>query len=306
LGNEVERSPALRTLVVEDDRAVRDVLTEVLELRGHPVTAVGDAESGLAAWEAAPFPLVLLDWMLPGMDGPELCRRLRESHAGDAAHVLMVTSRSERDALAEALRAGANDYLAKPFDIDDLDVRLYVAEQHVIDLARRKDLEAALEYQALHDGLTALPNRTLLRDRLGQAIGLARRGHGTLALLLIDLDRFKDVNDTLGHAGGDEILQQVAGRLQAVLRASDTVARLGGDEFAVVLPQVDEAGAEATAQKLRQAFAERFVVADRHLTIGASVGVAVWPIDGEDMDTLLQAADTAMYQHKRGSRSVTY
>jgi diguanylate cyclase (GGDEF)-like protein/PAS domain S-box-containing protein len=155
--------------------------------------------------------------------------------------------------------------------------------------------------QALHDGLTGLPNRTLLRDRLQQAILVDDRDKTGVALLIMDLDRFKDVNDTLGHHTGDELLQQVGVRLRSALRASDTVARMGGDEFAVVLPMAGHADvASRVAQTLVLALEQPFTLAGHAVSIGASIGIALYPEHGTDVKTLLRHADVAMYVAKRG------
>lgn len=167
------------------------------------------------------------------------------------------------------------------------------------DISERKQLEEALRHQALHDALTQLPNRILLQDRLAQALLSAQRDDTALALLLLDLDRFKDVNDTLGHADGDVLLQQVGARVSSVLRASDTVARLGGDEFAVLLPTVGTAGAMWGARKILTALATPFVLSGQHLVVGASIGMALYPDHGADAATLLRKADVAMYTAKR-------
>jgi diguanylate cyclase (GGDEF)-like protein/PAS domain S-box-containing protein len=161
----------------------------------------------------------------------------------------------------------------------------------------RRQAEERLTRQALYDSLTTLPNRTLLHDRLQQAIAAARRSGEPLGLLLLDLDRFKEVNDTLGHHAGDELLQQVGVRLQEVLRASDTVGRLGGDEFAIVLPGNAEAG--AVADKVLRALESPFSVEGHSVAMGASIGVAVFPDHGDDAPALLRRADVAMYNAKR-------
>ncbi|MGH2753014.1 MAG: putative bifunctional diguanylate cyclase/phosphodiesterase [Actinomycetota bacterium] len=159
------------------------------------------------------------------------------------------------------------------------------------------------EHQALHDALTGLPNRLLLRDRIHQAILSARREKKSVGVLLMDLDRFKEINDTLGHHHGDAVLQQIGPRLRAVLRESDTLARLGGDEFAIVLPHVpDPAAAIHVVDKLRRALAEPFAIQDLTLEVDACVGIALFPEHGEDVDTLIQRADVAMYLAK-GARS---
>jgi diguanylate cyclase (GGDEF)-like protein len=168
------------------------------------------------------------------------------------------------------------------------------------DISDRRAQTELLEYQALHDSLTDLPNRTLLHDRLQQAILTAQREDRPLALLILDLNGFKDVNDTFGHHLGDVLLQQVGPRISALLRESDTVARLGGDEFAVVLPTADnEAGAVLAARRLLKALEEPFVIEDRRLEVGGSVGIAITPQHGTDPATLMRRADIAMYVAKR-------
>jgi diguanylate cyclase (GGDEF)-like protein/PAS domain S-box-containing protein len=155
---------------------------------------------------------------------------------------------------------------------------------------------------ALHDALTELPNRVLLNDRLQMAIESARRDGSTIALMVMDLDRFKDINDTLGHAAGDVLLQEVAARISRTLRASDTVARLGGDEFALVLPDVSEEAACMAANRLLQMVKEPFLHVDHLIDVGASLGIAMYPQHGDDAATLLRRADVAMYAAKRGHR----
>jgi len=170
------------------------------------------------------------------------------------------------------------------------------------DNTARKAAEDALRHAALHDALTGLPNRTLLQDRLDQAINAARRDGQPLAFLLLDLDRFKEVNDSFGHYHGDLLLRQVGSRLRDALRASDTVARLGGDEFAALLPATDEIGAVSATHKILAALDAPFAVEGEQFHVGASVGIALYPEHGDDAPTLLRRADIAMYLAKRGRR----
>jgi len=174
----------------------------------------------------------------------------------------------------------------------------------VTDITERARAEGALRHQALHDALTGLPNRLLLHDRLAQALRAARRTERPLALLLLDLDRFKEVNDTFGHHVGDGLLRQASPRLQRLLRASDTVARLGGDEFAVLLPNDGGEAALGVAAKLRAALDAPFVVEGHTLAVGVTIGVAFAPAHGDDGPTLLRHADVALYTAKRGRLGV--
>jgi diguanylate cyclase (GGDEF)-like protein/PAS domain S-box-containing protein len=167
------------------------------------------------------------------------------------------------------------------------------------DITERKQYEASIEYLATHDALTRLPNRTLLADRLHQALAHAKRTGRPLALFFLDLDRFKDVNDSFGHALGDALLQAVAGRLLASVREGDTVARQGGDEFLILLSDLERMeDIEPVAHKIQRAMSQPFVIEGRELFIGGSIGASVYPADGEDMETLLKHADTAMYRAK--------
>ncbi len=167
------------------------------------------------------------------------------------------------------------------------------------DISESKRQQAEIRYQALHDALTQLPNRLLLQDRLEQEIARSQPRRGPFALLMMDLDRFKEINDTLGHQIGDDILRQVAGRLKAVFRESDTIARLGGDEFAVLLPAAGAGRAKHVAEKIRLALKRSFNINHHSFVIGASVGIAMYPEHGDTADTLFRHADVAMYHAKR-------
>jgi diguanylate cyclase (GGDEF)-like protein/PAS domain S-box-containing protein len=175
--------------------------------------------------------------------------------------------------------------------------RYLLAMLEDVDVRKRQELE--LRHQAGHDALTQLPNRSLFEDRLGQAILTARRRGGPLAVLVLDLDRFKPVNDDLGHHAGDEVLRQAARRLRKALRQSDTIARLGGDEFAVVLAGEDREGAERTAAKLERVMDPSFEVGGESRSVGLSAGIAIYPDDGTEAQQLLAEADAAMYRAKR-------
>jgi diguanylate cyclase (GGDEF)-like protein len=173
------------------------------------------------------------------------------------------------------------------------------------DITGRKEAEARIHHMALHDALTGLPNRALLKDRLAQSIALACRTHDQVAVLMLDLDRFKNVNDSLGHFAGDRLLESVSKRLGCCLRESDIVARLGGDEFVVGLPVVaNDEEVESVAQKIMTSLAEPFDIEGHEVRIGVSIGIALHPADGEDPDMLLQAADVAMYEAKKRGRGI--
>jgi diguanylate cyclase (GGDEF)-like protein/PAS domain S-box-containing protein len=171
-------------------------------------------------------------------------------------------------------------------------------------LAERTEMLHIVEHQALHDALTCLPNRTLLYDRVEQAVRDAQRNSGTLALLLLDLDGFKEVNDTLGHHMGDLLLKDLAARLLQSLRDADTVARIGGDEFAVLLPDADEDGARQVAEKIAESIERPFATEGHAISVKISIGVALYPEHGTALDLLMRHADIAMYHAKRHDRRV--
>jgi diguanylate cyclase (GGDEF)-like protein len=168
------------------------------------------------------------------------------------------------------------------------------------DITERKKAEEQLQYTALHDSLTTLPNRRLFEDRLDQAIKTARRSGGRAALFYLDLDGFKSVNDLYGHEAGDTVLRDVAVRIRGCIRTSDTAARVGGDEFVVVLPDVaGREGARLVSQKIVDAIDQPFMVSNQECRVGASIGISLFPDDGSDLEILMKAADRAMYEVKK-------
>ena len=220
----------------------------------------------------------------------------------------------ERDALIERVRANTGTRMkfeigvrAKDGRRIDLEVAMTpfksAARGGTVTVARdiseRKRAQSTLEHQAVHDVLTGLPNRMLLRDRLEQAVHLARRQRSSVSLLMMDLDHFKEINDTFGHHVGDALLQQVGPRLRTQIRETDTVARLGGDEFALVLVGADASGAELAARHVLEQLERPFLLEGQSLDIGASIGIAIFPDHGDDADMLLRRADIAMYAAKR-------
>ncbi|HVC03559.1 MAG TPA: GGDEF domain-containing protein [Candidatus Acidoferrales bacterium] len=221
-----------------------------------------------------------------------------------------------RDTISEVLRDEAVR-LHTPRDVlsDGLRAVRTSCDASLIQVARSFDSRMAelsqelaaerqtLLHQALHDPLTGLPNRVLLYDRINQAVLASKRSTGTFAILAIDLDGFKAVNDSLGHDGGDIVLQQVADRLVNSVREADTVARQGGDEFSVLLAGTDAEGASDIARKLKARISRVLTFGGESVSVGATIGVAAYPADGDDVHSLLRAADHAMYRCKRERRS---
>jgi diguanylate cyclase (GGDEF)-like protein len=248
------------------------------------------SELGRRRWD-----LAIADYTLTTMTGEKALAIVRE-HAGDLPFIFVSGAMGE-DVAVEAMRIGAQDYIMK----DSLDRLAPAVERELREAEVRRERRRHSErvaYLAYHDELTDLPNRTLLNDRLHQGILAARRDARALSLLALDLDGFKEINDSLGHHAGDCVLQSVAVRLRTALRESDTVARLGGDEFAVLLPNTDAAGAELAASKILQELQAPMLVEGRPMFITASVGIAAFPEHGTGEQELLQKADISMYVAK--------
>jgi diguanylate cyclase (GGDEF)-like protein len=287
-------------LVVDDDRSTRSALRYALQLNGLRIHEASDGQSALALLERVVPDVVLMDAMMPDMDGFTACARLKELPHGAEIPVLMITALDDRDSIEKAYAAGASDYITKP-------LHLNVVVQRVQRTIEAFQAERHVRQLAYNDSLTGLPNRTLLTEVLGQRIEQARHNDAGLAVLFLDLDRFKYVNDTLGHEIGDRLLEGVAQRLRQCVRAGDCVARLGGDEFTVVLSELGEVGAAAhVAQKIGTALGAPFPVSGHEIFVSASIGISVFPQDGEDVSTLLRHADTAMYRAKRTNNSYRY
>lgn len=410
-----------KILVVDDNPLNLGVLVDHLEIHGYEVLV---ALGGLEALERVGYvqpDLVLLDIMMPDLDGFETCRRLKDIEHMRDVPVIFMTALTDVDSKVKAFGAGGVDYVSKPFQVEELlaRVRTHLAlrqAQHGLrdselrhrrlfetagdgilvldceegtvhdlnsqcaqmldvrpaevrgrrlediaildrfgggaamvdalratgqikwdewswdktdgtavsvevvgttyragarllaqctfrDILARKEAEARVRYLALHDALTGLPNRTLLLDRLNQAMAHARRDQTQVALLLLDLDHFKNINDSLGHLVGDGLLEEVSKRIRSVLRETDTPARLGGDEFVVAASGLtDVADAEGLAQRILEALKPAATIQGHSLRIGTSIGIAMYPGDGDNPAALLQAADTAMYQAKKKGR----
>jgi diguanylate cyclase (GGDEF)-like protein/PAS domain S-box-containing protein len=267
------------------------------------VQIVADLETGLLV-DANPAALAFYGYTretMLGMNSRELSGLSAEERLERLAGVRMVNHHTfeQRHILASG-------------EVRDVEVHLSLSERGgrgliytiVHDITERKQATAALVYQALHDGLTGLPNRGLLHTLLDEAVAAGHNGGPPVALLLLDLDRFKQVNDTLGHQVGDLMLQQIAQRLQGAVRADDLVARLGGDEFAVLLLGTDATSAAQVAEELVRVVQAPLVLGGQSITVDASIGIAAAPEHAQDADTLLSRADVAMYQAKRSGAGV--
>ena len=293
---------SLKVLVVEDDRPTRLLLERMIRARGHDVYGCDSAEQARELLAETFFPLIVLDIQLPGMNGLEFSQLLRRNPKGNSLYILAGTSINRPDDLKEILDAGADDYIAKPYHTGLLDERLAVAEAAVKDIAERRRLENDLAFLADHDPLTRLFNRRRLTSAVGKVVAEAREGR-VGALLYIDLDNFKVVNDTLGHDAGDRLLLTVADILRSSVRENDVLVRFGGDEFVIILPECTVPDALNIGEGLRENIENiEFTEGGKLFHVGASIGVT--SIDGtREVPDVIGVADAACYAAKAGGRN---
>jgi diguanylate cyclase (GGDEF)-like protein len=274
----------------------------VLEERGYELFEAVDGPSALpAARDCAPD-VVLLDVGLPGMDGFGVLALLKNDEHLHDTPVLMVTAWAEPELIAKALDRGAHDYVRKPFDIGELSARVDAAARVKARHDRLNSDNERLTEIATVDPLTAITNRYQLTEDLKRQVAIAQRSDRPFSLIMIDLDHFKDVNDTYGHSTGDELLRAVARRLSQRVRGSDILGRWGGEEFVVVAPDTDLGGAGALAEDLRLSLTERPLdMPGATLRASASFGVAEWQL--ESYEHLMERADAALYEAKERGRN---
>lgn len=305
----LERSDRMRILIADDDPISRRVLEATLTRWGFKVDVAHDGEE---AWQILSHPsapaMAIVDWMMPRLDGPDLCRRLRETDIERYIYVILLTSKQLEEDLVEGLGAGADDYLTKPFKPAELKVRLR-AGNRILEL--QSELMAArdaLRDQATFDALTGAYNRGATLSMLDKEMNRSRRGAGTLTVMMGDVDHFKNVNDTFGHLVGDAVLVEVSGRLRDGVRQYDSVGRYGGEEFLVLLPGCNTADAASLAERLRRSIAATVVnTHEGSVSVTSSFGVASFDpeTDGElQRDDLLKRADDCLYAAKHAGRNL--
>jgi two-component system, cell cycle response regulator len=295
----------MRVLIADDSATSRAMLRSALSQWGYEVVL---AEHGAQAWEILgqpdPPPLAILDWVMPHMTGPEVCRKVRETRREPYTYILLLTSKNTKLETVEGLEAGADDYIVKPFDQHELQVRLRVGKR-IVDL--QTDLLQAREElrdRANKDLLTMLPNRSAISTVLEQELSRCHRDHRTVGIILLDIDHFKKINDTYGHFAGDAVLREAAVRLRGNMRTYDQVGRYGGEEFLVVLPNCDLEQAALQAERMRQMLhATTMMVDGVELRVSASFGVTVSDGQERSFDSLVRAADEALYRAKGGGRN---
>ena len=316
----------MKILIAEDESGAALILSRTLEKIGHQVEV---AVNGAVAWDILQkenFSVVISDWMMPQMDGPTLCRRIRERQESLYTYVILLTSRNDRSDRLEGLNSGADDFLAKPLGSGELFARLTIAERILTMqsemqqfnarmaeknqelgkiVARLEEANAKLAELATSDGLTGLKNHRFFQDTLLTSFSFARRQGLPLSLILLDVDSFKSYNDSFGHPAGDEVLRQVAVHLSRDVRDHDVAARYGGEEFALILPATSQSESVVVAERIRQEIASNAWPL-RPITV--SIGIATYDLQSKapmpaSAVELLDSADIALYHSKRQGRN---
>jgi two-component system, cell cycle response regulator len=288
-------------LIVDDQESNVSLLEQVLSAAGYThVTSTMNPHGVCAMHRENDYDLILLDLQMAGMDGFEVMVGLKTDQSESYLPVIVLTA--EPGHKLRALQAGAKDFISKPFDLIEVKTRIHNMLEVRLLYKELEKSNKVLEQKALHDSTTGLPNRDLFNDRLTHAIAMAKRRTWTLAVMFLDLDRFKHINDTHGHAVGDTVLKEVAIRLLGNSRDEDTVCRNGGDEFLYLLinPQGSE-NIRRIADTLLQSIAQPIDVGDLKPVIEASIGIAVYPDDGTTGEQLIRNADIAMYRAKESA-----
>ncbi|MBU2879303.1 two-component system response regulator [Aliiglaciecola lipolytica] len=307
----------IKILVSDDDLTARILMKETLSSETIEVLEAENGKRALEQFEKHSPSLILLDVSMPEMNGFEVCERIRSLKSGEHVPIIMVTGSDDLESIHRSYAVGATDFIAKPIRWPILGERVkYIlrASQAFADLVTQ---QKELHQLAFYDTLTGLPNRQYLMQDLQRFLALAQRKQHQAAMLFIDLDRFKRINDTMGHSNGDKLLRKVAHRLQTNLRDSDVFARVGqslslnqpqlssfgGDEFTIFLNGLNDAN-EATlvAERVIRSFSKPFQLEQFEVVITPSIGISMFPNDGEDAETLLKNADTAMYSAKQAGR----
>jgi diguanylate cyclase (GGDEF)-like protein len=294
----------VRILIADDDATSRLVLAGVLKKHGHEIVVTSDGDEAWQEMQRADAPrLAILDWMMPGLPGVEVCRRIRRLNSDEPPYLILLTSLGEKADIVAGLEAGADDYLAKPFDSGELRARVDVGRR-VTDLqAKLREAHDALAYEAMHDPLTGALNRRAFAEVLSSSLVEEQRHGMGLAVGICDVDEFKKVNDAHGHQVGDDVLCGLVQLLTSHLRGYDTLSRLGGDEFAVLATHTAGSDVRSIYERARAAVASTPIhtkAGDLQITV--SFGVSRWR-DGQSADELLVAADAALYDAKSAGRN---
>ena len=296
----------MKILIADDDVVTCRKLEASLSECGHEIVLCSNGtDAGKILQEPDAPKLAILDWMMPGMEGPEICLRVRQLETDRYTYMILLTVRIDQSDIIYGINSGADDYITKPFDMMELKARLNAAMRN---LKVHEDLLAAQEMlraEAMRDGLTGVQNHVAIMETVKQEIDRSVRERTEIGVAIIDLDKFKSVNDTHGHLFGDEVLREVVQRIKNNLRSYDTIGRCGGDEFLIVMPDCSIAEAQVVAERIREVILQTPVVADqKEFSQSISIGIATTKdVTFTKPNELIQNADEALYAAKRAGRN---
>jgi two-component system, cell cycle response regulator len=296
----------MKILIAEDERLSRMMLEKSLQKAGYEVTTVNNGALALAALQGDDPPrLGLLDWVMPEKDGVEVCREIRLRRDKAYTYLILLSSKESKKEIVEGLEAGADDYLTKPYDEEELKARLRAGER-ILELEDHLvEARETMRFQATHDALTSLWNRGVIEELLAREIHRSRRENSCTVVILCDVDHFKRVNDEFGHHIGDDVLRELARRLQHSVRSYDMVGRFGGEEFLIILNKCDANSAIARAENIRMEVAKKPIpTRAKPLPVTISVGLALsTDCENKNADEILACADVALYEAKSAGRN---
>lgn len=300
---------AFRILIVEDHPAVRKQLEFTLSKAGFDTASVENGRQALELFSRNFFPILLTDWMMPEMSGLELCHTIRITPTPGYVYIILLTAKSLKEDIVSGLKAGADDYLSKPFDTEELIARIKTGIRILSLENTLKKANKEIRLLSITDPLTKCYNRSYLADKLPDEIKRARRYKRSLSIALCDIDHFKRINDTHGHQVGDRILNIVVKQLMNSIRSGvDWIARYGGDEFLIVLPETDISGARNMASRLNCELAKHTITVEEH-TVQVTASFGITGIDRFTLekyispDLLIRTADDCLYQSKADGRN---
>ncbi|MCK5220996.1 MAG: diguanylate cyclase, partial [Candidatus Aminicenantes bacterium] len=295
----------INLLIAEDDRVIRKIIEKSMKECGYNVFCVSDGEEAYRILENNNIQIAILDWMLPGIEGIELSRRIRSDKEKNYTYIILLTSKKEQADMIDGFSAGVDDYITKPFDTNDLKARVKTGKR-IIELQNQLiESQNRLREQATHDGLTNLLNRNAIFEIIEMEFARALRDKSPMGMIMMDIDHFKKINDTYGHQTGDDILQEVALRLKNGIRPYDNIGRYGGEEFLVVLPNCSIDQMLKVADRLRLKISgKKFKTRTKSLDVSISMGIIVaeYPYD-KSPELLIKVIDKALYEAKDRGRN---
>ncbi len=301
----------MKVLIADDSIVSRHMLEATVKKWGYEPVVASDGQEAWAILQKPDAPqLAVLDWVMPSITGVELCRLVRQQQREAYTYILLLTSKNQREDLIEGMTSGADDYITKPFNHHELQVRIRAGRRIVELQAELLRTQAALREQATHDALTKVFNRHTIFEILDRELRRGERESLPVGLAMVDIDHFKIVNDTYGHIAGDAVLRESARRIKSAVRNYDSVGRYGGEEFLVILPGCDEACTRSQSERIRRALASEAMpihdenTTDTSLALTASFGcTTALPGLKISPETLLQIADESLYEAKRAGRN---